>query len=466
MGGADSYGYVSAAERIRDGTLIRHEPLAALLPYADGIGAATPLGYVRSPRVAESNVPAYPLGLPALMAAAAGVFGPRAPFLVPMALGLVLIALCVWLTRLWTNDVTIALAAGAAVAWHPIVFTHAIQPMSDVPAAAFYVAAAALLIKDRASFAIAAGFAGGAAFLIRPALLPGVLALALLPLTAGRVRRLRVVAFIVVVLAGVALQAWLQWYLYGSPFANGYGATAELFSFRYLGANVRSYPYWGAVMNGPLWIGGLVAGLRVSRHSSAPTVVVATVIALLLPYAIYRPYDHWQTLRFILPFLAVSTAVAVVGLVSLPRRLAGQHLGTWIGLALTVVMIALWIRFLDREHVFTLSRSEERFVHAGELVSRAAAGNAVILASLHSGSLRYYTGRQTLDWGKIPAGQFEATVDALERRGFPVFLMFDGQGEENELVSRHGDVINRGGWLPSGQRRDIRLYEWTPVAAR
>ena len=99
VGGADSYGYVSAAERIRDGTLIHREPLAAVLPYADGIGAATPLGYVRSPRVAESNVPAYPLGLPALMAAAAGIFGPHAPFLVPMALGLVLIATCVWLTR-------------------------------------------------------------------------------------------------------------------------------------------------------------------------------------------------------------------------------------------------------------------------------------------------------------------------------------------------------------------------------
>ena len=193
---------------------------------------------------------------------------------------------------------------------------------------------------------------------------------------------------------------------------------------------------------------------------------MATVIALLLPYAIYRPYDHWQTLRFILPFLAVSTAVAVVGLVSLPRRLAGQHLGTWIGLALTVFMIAFWIRWLDRENVFTLARSEERFVQAGELVSRAAAGDAVILASLHSGSLRYYTGRQTLDWGKIPAGQFEATVDALERRGFPVFLMFDGEGEENELVSRHGDVINRGGWLPSGQRRDVRLVRVAGTSAR
>src|SRR6185295_16706537 len=152
--------------------------------------------------------------LPALMALAASVFGPRAPFLVPVALGLALIGTCVWLTWLWSDDLTIALAAGAAVAWHPVVFSSVIQPMSDVPATALYIVAAALLLNDRAPFAVAAGFAGGAAFLVRPALLPGVAALTLLPLTAGASRRVRGITFIMVVLASVALQAWLQWYLY------------------------------------------------------------------------------------------------------------------------------------------------------------------------------------------------------------------------------------------------------------
>ena len=323
VGGADSYGYVSASERLRDGTLIHREPLVAILPYADGIGAATPLGYVRSPRVADANVPAYPLGLPALMAVAAGLFGPRAPFLVPFAFGLVLIATCVWLTRIWTGDVTMALAAGAAVAWHPVVFAYAIQPMSDVPAAALYVAAAALLMKDRPLFAVAAGFAAAAAFLVRTALLPGVAALALLPLTSGKSRRWRVIAFAGIVAAGVGLQAWLQWYLYGSPSGNGYGPATELFSLRFLAGNARSYSYWGAVMNGPLWIAGLVAGVVALRSSSPRVLLLATLISIALPYAIYRPYDHWQTQRFILPFIVVATSVAAVGLFSLSRRVGG-----------------------------------------------------------------------------------------------------------------------------------------------
>ena len=94
LGGADSYGYVSASERLRAGTLIQPEPLAAVLPYPDGIFPATPLGYVPAARQPGASVPAYPLGLPALMALATEIAGARAPFYVPLVMGLVLIATC------------------------------------------------------------------------------------------------------------------------------------------------------------------------------------------------------------------------------------------------------------------------------------------------------------------------------------------------------------------------------------
>jgi len=104
VGGSDSYGYVSASERIRQGALIQHEPLAPLLPYPNGIAPATPLGYVASPRVANATVPAYPLGLPALMAVAATMGGQRGPLYVALGMGLVLIGVCGWLVYRWTDD--------------------------------------------------------------------------------------------------------------------------------------------------------------------------------------------------------------------------------------------------------------------------------------------------------------------------------------------------------------------------
>ena len=78
-GGADSYGYVSASERLLAGAVVQNEPLAEILP-ANGIRAATPLGYVPSGRIPNTSVPLIPLGLPAMMAIATTLFGRSGAF--------------------------------------------------------------------------------------------------------------------------------------------------------------------------------------------------------------------------------------------------------------------------------------------------------------------------------------------------------------------------------------------------
>jgi hypothetical protein len=464
LGGADSYGYVSASKRLSAGALIQTEPLAAVLPYPEGTSAATPLGYVPAARVPNATAPAYPLGLPALMALAAMMFGASAPFYVSLVMGVVLAGTCYWIAFRVSGDRLIALAAAAAVSLHPVVFTYAIQAMSDLPATAWYLVAGALLMPERRWLAGVAGVAGCAAFLTRPALLPGVAALTLIPLVSGDHRRARIAAFAGVLTLGVATQAALQWYLYGSPLANGYGRTDELFSFRFLGPNVRSYAYWIAVMHGVVWIVAFARGAYDVRDRSARAMLAASFAGAVVPHVVYRTYDHWETLRFILPLLVLMTIFAVAGIFGLSRRIAGSRAGTWIGLALTVVMLAGWARWLDREQVFALASVEQRFEQAAALVARATPRDAVVLSSLHSGSLRYYADRQTLNWARIPHGQFDVTVDALENNGRAVFLMFDGQEERQLFEERHGNVIEQQRWLPSGQRRDVRLYEYVERA--
>jgi hypothetical protein len=457
LGGADSYGYVSASERVRAGELIQVEPLAAILP-RESAAAATPLGYVAAARVANATAPAYPLGLPVLMAFASTLFGARAPFYVPLAMGVVLLASCYWIARRLRGDSTLALAAAAAVAIHPVVCAYAIQAMSDVPAAAWYLLAAALLMTERTPLTAIAGIAGCLTFLTRPALLPAVMALSLIAMASGAHRRVRVATFGAVLALGIAAQGWVQWYLYGSPLANGYGTTAELFSLRFLTTNVRSYVYWAAVIHGAIWIAAFAAGLFLVRDRSTRALLIAAFIGAAVPYAVYRPYDHWETLRFILPLLVIMTIFAVAGLFEVSRRVMPERVAPWVGLALTIVMAGGWARWLDREQVLALSRMEERFARAGELVARATPESAVILSSLHSGSLRYYAKRQTVDWLKIPPGQFDAAVDAIETRGHQVFVLVDGDEERSAFEQRHGTVIDQQRWLPSGQRRDIRLY--------
>jgi hypothetical protein len=456
LGGADSYGYISASERIRDGTLIQHEPLADLLPYSNAILAATPLGYVPTLRELNSSVPAYPLGLPALMAVASSLGGRQAPFFVAPIMGLVLVAACCIAVHRWSRDATLALASGAAVAFHPLVFTYAIQPMSDVPAAACFVGALALLLSGKSG--LLAGAAASAAFLIRPALLPGAAALAIIPMLTRPLRPKRLVAFSLVILAGVLVQAWSQSYLYGSPLASGYEPASEIFSLRFLPANARSYAYWGVAVHGVLWFAGVLVAAASIGTIRERLLVALPLLVSAAPYAFYRTYDHWETLRFILPLLVVATVASVAGVFAMLNRVFDRT-GRWAALMVVLVWSGTWVGWLNREHVFDRFRSEERFARAGDLIARATPADAVVIASLHSGSLRYYARRQTLDWGRIPPGEFDATVGALEHAGHAVFVLLDGQEEQSAFETRHGDVLDRQGWLPSGQVRDVRVYQ-------
>jgi hypothetical protein len=461
-GGADSYGYVSAAERLRSGDLVHVEPLARVLPFADGISAATPLGYTPSSRVADASVPVYPLGLPALMAFAMTVAGKGGPFIVAPLMGLLLLG-AVYLTMLYaTRDRLLALAAAALTAVQPLVFTYSIQPMSDVPAAAFFVAAVGALFRQP-NRPLLAGCAGIACLLIRPALTPALAALCAIPMIVqGRLDVRTAVRYAATLACGVAVLFAVQWYLYGHPLANGYADMGSLFSLERIGVNARSHGYWAWRSLGPLFLGAAAIGvILVPRPLGAAVVLVmATVTA---PYLAYRTFDHWETLRFLLPAVALLSLPAAAGLIALARSVAGAAGGALAASLLVLVIAHTWTTWLRVNTVFTMPDQESRYRLAGELVSQTAPANAVILAQLHSGSIRYYAHRESVNWERIPSGALPATLAALEQAGHPAYLLIDSDEERSAFERRHGPTA---AWLPAGQRRNVQLFEASRTQSR
>ena len=455
-GGADSYGYVSAAERLRAGAIVQSEPLAAILP-ANGIRAATPLGYVPAARIPNASVPAYPLGLPLVMAFATTVFGRSGAFYVAPLCGLLLLAASYATTRSWYGDRTTALLAASLVAVNPLVFTYSIQAMSDVPATAALLLTIAALSRTP-SRPIVAGIAAAMTLATRPALAPATILLAALPLLIGRKGVGTAAKYLAPVIIGILIQGWTQWYLYGEATASGYGRIAGLFSMETAALNARSYIYWGYFTLGPVWLAALALGLVVS--GLLPRVALAVVaIGVSTPYLFYRPYDHWETLRFLLPVVVVATIVAAAGLLDMARRMAGPAIGSTIASVVAVAIAWTWMSWLAANQVFALREQEARHRLAGELVGQATPLNAVVLALQHSGSLRYYASRQTVNWDQIPPGNFDASVRALTGQGFPVFVVIDSAEERAIFEARHGAVLDTERWLPSGQRRNIQLFE-------
>jgi hypothetical protein len=457
LGGADSYGYVSAAERLLAGDLVHDEPLAAILP-ANGAHVSMPLGYVPSGRTPNASVPAYPLGLPAVMALAIATFGPTAPFFVAPACGALLLV-AVYLTAwYWFRDRDTALLATGLVALHPVVFAYSIQPMSDVPAALGLTAAVAALSRVP-SRPVLAGCAGALTLLIRPALAPAAFALAFLPpAVIGQRGVSPALWYVSPVIAGAIVQGSTQWYLYGDPLASGYGSVAALFTLETFGLNFRSYLYWGFLTLGPVWLAGLVPGVAYAPRLPRAAVTLL-VLGVSAPYFFYRPYDHWETLRFLLPALVALTILVALGLRWIGRRAAGEARGTLVASFLAMVMAYTWVSWLSSNQVFYMPEHEARHRVVGELVARVTPEQAVILALQHSGSVRYYARRETLNWNQIPAGQFTPTVQAIQAHGLPVYLLIDSDEERVIFEGQHGLVVENEGWRPNDRYRNVQLFE-------
>jgi hypothetical protein len=467
VGGVDSYGYVSTAERLRNGSLVQHEALAAAMPFPGGIAAATPLGYVSGGRVPDTSVPLYPLGLPAVMALAQTIGARSGPFWVAPLMGLLLIGSTAALAHQWYGDRATGLVSAALVAANPLVFTYAIQPMSDVPAAACLTTAVAALVRRRPR-SLAAGCAAALAILIRPALAPAAVVLVAIIMSRvretdarsrfGRSRDRPLQMYMIPIAIAIGVQGWTQWYLYGDPLSAGYGRIASLFTWQTAVTNVGIFGRWTVPTFGIVWLAAVAFGLAVSeRRPRLVLLAVATTVSL--PYVFYRPYDHWETLRFLLPIVCVATPIAAAGLVAVARRLARAEAAVLIAAVMIATMSWGWTRWLGANQVFTMPAHEARHRLAGEMVAQTTPESAVIIALQHSGSLRYYSGRQTLNWSGIPSGAFDATVRVLRAQGLPVYVMIDSDAERALFVEQHGRVLDEGGWLPAGQRRSVQLLE-------
>ena len=140
-GGSDSYCYVHQAERWASGRLLVPEPLALAAPWPDAPLSFAPAGHRPSPSVPGAIVPICPPGLSLLMAPFLIAGGPAGMFLViPLCGAVLVIGTCLLGSRVSRG---VGLASAAVTAASPIVLYQVIQPMSDVPAAAFWVLALA-----------------------------------------------------------------------------------------------------------------------------------------------------------------------------------------------------------------------------------------------------------------------------------------------------------------------------------
>jgi hypothetical protein len=450
IGGADSYGYVSASDLIAQGRLIADAPIAAWLSADNRLAIASPLGW--SPSVDGSGiVPAYPIGLPLVMAMFRAIAGIDAVFAVAPVLAAMTLLLVHRLGRAW-YDADTALLATALVAWNPLFIAYAKQPMSDVPATMWIVLAMVLAVTSKSSMAFAAGIAAGCAVVTRPALLLAAMAIVWVA-HRGDIARRRATLCAAGLGLGLIVQMAIQNYLFGSPFSTGYGTTAALFSWSHLDDNLAIFGKQGWFVVGPLWKLGLIIGLFAARPEprTKPLFVFGGVLA---PYLFYLPFDHWETLRYLLPGLVVLTVTVAAGLMRFSRTPQNATATAIMLCAFTAVAVAQSELLLRRSDVWRIAEIEARYPLAGEWININTPPNSVVLANQHSGSLRWYGKRQTLRWDFIAPEQLATTVRELESHDAPVYVALEG-AEVDMFNARFATVMQELQVDPVGRLRNV-----------
>ncbi|HEX9148260.1 MAG TPA: glycosyltransferase family 39 protein [Thermoanaerobaculia bacterium] len=464
-GGSDSSGYLNAARLLAHGNAT--EPIRGLARLGlsqDFAPVFVPLGYTQLERPGLM-APSYPPGLPLHMALAARIGGwARAPFLVSPLAGIACLVLLYFLGRELRLPPAFAAAGCALLAFFPTFVFQTLQPMSDVLATAWALAAVLAAYRSRSRGSVAwsafAGLAFGIGVLVRP-----TNAVLLLPLLVAIPARPK--AWLAFIAGGAPAAAFLLGYdavLFGSPWATGYRtAFSEGMAWANFPERARHYGLWLARLLTPLvpvgWI-ALVADRRAPSRDRA--VLLSWFGAFFLFYSFYAPYEAWWYTRFLLPgvpALILGTLVVARDLLDLSTTPQSR----WArpaAAALLALVLFVEVRFIDRNRVHKFYKGDREYVVACAMARRRLPPEAIVASMQMSGALHFYTGTTYAMWNWLLPDRFAVLRVSTESRGHRWYALLAPFEQEEVRKNLPGD------WREIDRVGDVALWELPPAAGR
>ena len=418
LGGADTAGYANTARDIVSGRVVVPVDAPSLLGIDESWSRLfVPLAEYPGP-LPGTMVPYYPPGFPLHIALFSLVAGWRmGPFLVSPILALATLVLMYLLARELNLSRPLAFAAAAMLAACSPFIAHAIQPMSDVAATAWCVAAMFCALKARRAtgWAAASGAAFGIAVLIRPAD-----ALLILPLSLALPWRAR--PWVLFVAAGLPFAAFYGFWnsvAYGSPFRTGYaGQLASELSPAYFKARAVRYGWWMLIQLSPLvplgWI-GVAFARRVPMRDRA--LLLTWFAAFFVFYCMWwSSADSWEFGRYLLPaapplligFL-LTLREALGGLPERNFNLGGRRISYRALAAAVVIGVVLLVEGRVERRLRPLHSARGQTVFPDgcrKLEALAPDGKALVVSMEFSAAVRFYTRLTPVRWDLLTPNEF------------------------------------------------------------
>ena len=458
VGGSDSSCYGLMARSLAAGDLQPSSPLAVEAPWPDASRTLAPGGFIPSPVRPDAASPICAPGMSVLMAPLAALFGRDAMFwLVPLS-GAVLVWSAFLIARRLAGG-TAGAAAAILTATSPIVLYQVVQPMNDVPTAALWITAFAMVTTDKPLAMSIAGMLVGIAILVRPNLAPLAFVIASLPFVMKHDRPTRaVVVMIAAALPGVIAMLWLNDALYGGPFASGYGDVTRLFAASNVNDNLTNFGRALFQTQNIVPLLALAAPLifKDDKRRFAITLLAAALVVSTI-YVLYQPYPEWWYLRFLMPAIVLLLILAsAVGVEAATRARMGGLIPI-----VVVVLAILGTRAAGDRSAFDLQRMERRYRDTAQVVSDRLPAKAVVITVWQSGSVRFHADREAIMWDSLDPAWLDRTVTWLASRGLQPHFLFERR-EEQDFRSRFRGHSEFGAldWPPRlDLNRQVRIYD-------
>jgi hypothetical protein len=461
VGGSDSSGYANTAKMIAGGRVVQPVEALDFLELPDRFDRVfMPLAHEAGPRP-RTMVPFYPPGYP-LHLAAAGIFGgwEYAPFLVSPLAALLLLLTTYFLARELSLSRPLASIAAGILGGCAVLLFQAVQPMSDVVAAAWACASVlfALRARRRDAWAILSGAAFGVAVLTRPTNI-----LLVVPLAFALPWRPRAVTLFAA--GGMPFAVFeVRWNsaIYGGPLRTGQSGILGDFAWSNFSMRFAHYGRTLAEMFSPLvplgWIGA-AADRRVPLRDRALLVLWFTAYVLL--YCFWGPYETWWYTRYLLPAfpaLVIGAVLVARDLLRLaPEIVEGPFRSPRLAVALAAVLFLIVAnaerRGIKKWNPLEIADGEKTYPLAMDLARKLLPDRSLVVAMQFSGALRYYTNFQPVRWDGLEPADFDVVRAKAESKGYRLYaLLFPW--EEKQLA-----VHTPGKWKKVGAVRDVTLWE-------
>ncbi len=155
-------------------------------------------------------------------------------------------------------------------------------------------------------------------------------------------------------------------------------------------------------------------------------------------------------MRFLLPAFPALIVLSVAAAAELLRKLVRAERAALALLGVAICALAV-VQATDsvRRRVFLIQDVERRYVEVGRYINLLPR-ESIFVAGLHAGSIRYYSGRMTINFDRLDRDSLDAALAAVAANGFRPYLALE-KGEEEAFrkkFSRSSEVA-RLDWPPA-----------------